>query len=345
MEELVKKSLKERIEDISVLIFEVANGNFDYTIDSSEENDDLDAIISGVNMLGQELKLSTVSRDHVQSMYDGVIDIIVVLDLGMNVQKVNGAYKQLIGLDESQILGKPLTDLIDLQLDQNLLNSVNAQMAKTGKYQNAEVYFKMENNTTVPTSASFSYLKNARNEHDAIMIVAKDITQIKETEQNLIKAKEAAEEANKAKGRFLSTMSHEIRTPLNSIIGFTDLLKITEIDDAQQEYVEMISNASTNLAKLLNDVLDLNKIDFGRLTLEEISYDFRATFTSNLHPYTYTAKEKRISLSYTMDDSIPKIVIGDPTRLNQVMLNLVSNAIKFTQHGQVDITFSAKTKK
>ncbi|MEP2950319.1 MAG: response regulator [Ekhidna sp.] len=340
----MKKSLQERIEDISALIFEVANGNFDYTIEAAGEDDELDAIISGVNMLGQELKISTVSKDHVQSMYDGVIDPIVVMDLNMNVQKVNGAFTQALGISEGEAKGKYLVELIDLEKTAHDIAEISNQMQQDGKYQNAELYFKTKDDDTLPTSASFSYLKNANNEHEGIMIVAKDITQIKETEKKLIEAKEAAEEANMAKGRFLSNMSHEIRTPLNGIIGFTDLLKTTETDDAQSEYIEMISNASTNLAKLLNDVLDLNKIDLDRIELEEIPYDFRATFTSNLNPYTYTAKDKGIELTYSFDESVPKIVVGDPTRLNQVLVNLVGNAIKFTQIGFVDITFSSVKK-
>ncbi|MEP1033169.1 ATP-binding protein [Ekhidna sp.] len=338
----MKKSLQERIEEISELIFEVANGNFDYTIEPSGEDDDLDAIISGVNMLGQELKISTVSRDHIQSMYEGVIDLIIVMDLNMNVKQVNSAFTQALGLDEKNVIEKYLPELIDLDNSPVLFPVIVNQMTKDGKYKNAELHFKTNGESLLPTSASFSYLKNARNENEGIMIVAKDITKIKETEQNLIEAKEAAEEANKAKGRFLSNMSHEIRTPLNGIIGFTDLLKSTEIDEAQEEYIDMISNASTNLAKLLNDVLDLNKIDLDRIELEEVPYDFRATFTSNLNPYTYTARDNGIELTYSFDETVPKIINGDPTRLNQILLNLVSNAIKFTKVGFVDVSFSAE---
>ncbi len=341
METLVKKTLQERIEEISELIFEVANGNFDYTIEPSSEDDELDAIISGVNMLGQELKISTVSRDHIQSMYESVIDLIIVMDLEMNVKQVNSAFSQTLEIEEGYVIGKNIEELLDLNNNQTLLPSISEQLAKEGRCKNAELHFRSSDTNPLPTSASFSYLKNSRNENEGIMMVAKDITKIKETEQNLIEAKEAAEEANQAKGRFLSNMSHEIRTPLNGIIGFTDLLKSTDTNDAQKEYIDMISNASTNLAKLLNDVLDLNKIDLDRIELEEVPYDFRATFTSNLNPYTYTARDNGIELSYSFDESVPKVINGDPTRLNQILLNLVSNAIKFTKIGFVDVSFSS----
>lgn len=344
MEKETKESLQRRIDEISELIFEVANGNFDYTIDASKENDELDAIISGVNMLGQELKKSTVSRDHIQSMLDGVIDMILVLDLDMQVEKTNDTYVKTMGFELSMVKGKKLTELIDLSGDDSLIEDIAKQLKKTGKYSDAELYLKTSEEDTIPTSASFSYLKNVKGDNEGIMIVARDITKIKETEQNLIHAKELAEEANLAKGRFLSNMSHEIRTPLNGIIGFAELLQTGDMSDSQREYVDMICHASTNLAKLLNDVLDLNRIDLDRIELENIPFDFRATFTSNLNPYIFTANEKGVELNYTFDESVPKIVIGDPNRLNQVLVNLVSNAIKFTKIGFVDVSFEGITK-
>ncbi len=343
MEELIKNTLKERIEEISELIFEVANGNFDYTIEPSGEDDELDAIIYGVNMLGQELKTSTVSKNHMQSMYDGVIDMMVIMDTDMNIKTVNDAFTQFTNKRPDQVIGRHLGEIVDLLNNRDLLIKINRQLDTNGKFHNAELLFKTETGT-IPTSSSFSCLKNANGKKEGIMIVAKDITQIKETEQKLIEAKEAAEEANKSKGRFLSNMSHEIRTPLNGIIGFTDMLKTTDLDEDQHEYVEMISNSGTNLSKLLNDVLDLNKIDLDRLTLEEIPYDFRATFTSNLNPYTYTAKEKGIEFKYSFDRSVPKTIIGDPTRLNQILVNLVGNGIKFTENGSVEVLFSTTKK-
>lgn len=345
METQLKDKLIARMEDISALIFEVANGNFDYTIEPSGEDDELDAIISGVNMLGQELKISTVSRDYIQSMYDGVIDMIIVLDLQLQVRKVNGTCTQTTGFNENQLVGQSIFDIVRYNKDdRKLISKVFREMNKEGKYHNAEVYLNSSMGGHVPTSASFSFLKDAKGDKEGIMIVARDITQIKETEQNLIRAKEAAEEANLAKGRFLSCMSHEIRTPLNGIIGFANLLQNTDTDDTQSEYVEMIQSSGKNLAKLLNDVLDLNKIDLDKLTLEVIPFDFRATITSNLNPYKHLSAEKDVNFNYTFDKSVPKMLKGDPTKLNQVLLNLVGNAIKFTENGSIDVTFSAENK-
>lgn len=333
-----------RIEEISNLIFEVANGNFDADLDFSEKEDELDAIIAGVIMLGEELKASTVSRDYMQSIYDGVVDMLIILDMDCKVQKVNKAFTQYLGFAEFEIVGKTLPELIGEDRNSNkLLGKITEQLQSVGQYQSDEISFKTRYGSSLPTSASFSYLQNNKHEKEGIMIIAKDITRIKETEKELIRARETAEEANRAKGRFLANMSHEIRTPLNGIIGFTELLQSTKTDETQGEYLGMIKKSGENLAKLLNDVLDLNKIDLDKLTLESVPFDFRETVSSNLNPYKYLASEKGLSLSYSFDGSVPKILQGDPTRLNQVLLNLVANALKFTEDGGIEITFSAST--
>ncbi|MEM9895359.1 MAG: ATP-binding protein [Bacteroidota bacterium] len=342
MSALAKRTFDQRIEEISTLIFEVANGNFNYTIDTSEENDELDAIVAGVNMLGQELKKSTVSRDHMESVYDAVVDMIIITDIHLNLKEVNNAYAQTIGFKQNELVGESLATLIDMNQSDNISVVVN-QMDIDCKYQSAEMYFKRKDGTTIPTTASFSYLKSPQGEKEGIMIVAKDISRMKETERNLIKAKEAAEEANLAKGRFLSNMSHEIRTPLNGIIGFTELLSHTDLNESQKESVDMINNSSHNLSRLLNDVLDLNKIDLDLIDLEEIPYDFEKTFRANLSPYVHIANEKGIDFSFEFSESFPTI-IGDPTRLNQVIINLVTNAIKFTEKGHVKVEFELQSK-
>lgn len=339
----IKSRLQERINDISALIFEVANGNFDYKISHTEEDGDLDAIISGVNMLGQELKISTVSRDHVQGLYNGVVDIIVVMNMDMKVEQVNHAFTHDLGLHNDEVKGLDIKELLEHnELTDQSMVKVESELENNGKCQGVELFFKTKWGVAIPTSASFSFLKSVDGKRDGIMIVAQDITKIKEAEQKLIEAKEAAEEANLAKGRFLSNMSHEIRTPLNGIIGFANLLQGTNLDVVQSEYLEMIRVSSENLAKLLNDVLDLNKIDLDKLTLEMVTFDFRETISSNLNPYRHMAKEKGLRLNYVFDSTVPDTVKADPTKLNQILLNLIGNAIKFTEEGEIEIIFAAQ---
>ena len=337
----MKTTVKDRIEEISKLIFEVANGNFDYKIEAPEDSDDeLEAIVLGVNMLGQELKKSTVSRDYMQGIYNGVIDMLIIMDSNLEIKSINGAVTDILGFKEEELVGRSLMEISETVDGKDILKSVRSDLDKSGKNNTTDLLLCSKKRLKIPTSSSFSILKSNKGV-EGVMLMAKDITELKEKENELRLAKEAAEKANLAKGRFLSNMSHEIRTPLNGIIGFAELLKGTKTTKTQSEYLSLIHSSGETLAKLLNDVLDLNKIDLDKLQLEKVPFDFRETIDSNFNPYKFLANEKTLVFNYTMDDNIPKVIVGDPTRINQILVNLVSNAMKFTEKGEINVKFSA----
>ena len=337
----MKTTVKDRIDEISKLIFEVANGNFDYKIESPDNPDDeLEAIVWGINMLGQELKKSTVSRDYMEGIYNGVIDMLIIMDSNLKIKSVNGAVTDILGFKEEELVGKLLMEISETVDGKDILKSVKSDLDKIGKNNTTDLLLCSKKRLKIPTSSSFSILKSNKGVEE-VMLMARDITQLKEKENELRLAKEAAEKANLAKGRFLSNMSHEIRTPLNGIIGFTELLKGTKTTKTQSEYLSLIHSSGETLAKLLNDVLDLNKIDLDKLQLEKVPFDFRETIDSNFNPYKFLANEKTLVFNYTMDDNIPKVIVGDPTRINQILVNLVSNAMKFTEKGEINVKFSA----
>jgi signal transduction histidine kinase/CheY-like chemotaxis protein len=159
-------------------------------------------------------------------------------------------------------------------------------------------------------------------------------------QQKLKEAKEQAEQANKAKSQFLANMSHEIRTPLNGILGLTQIMQQEEVSEEFQKYLSMIHSSGSNLTKLINDILDFSKIESGKMELENILFDFRKTINDNLEHFHYLAEHKGIAMSCQFSDSVPTEVIGDPTRINQIMANLVGNAVKFTEKGSIEINFS-----
>lgn len=332
--------LKERIDDIGRLISEIASGNFDYKIEQSNQDDELDAIIAGINMLGEELKTSTVSRDYMDSIYKGVVDMLIVMDADFVIQSSNDAVSQTLGLESSETTGKPLSDLL---ADESvfLTDSIRRNLDNNGHINNIELYFRAKDNAAVPTSCSLSVLYDNQKRKSGILIIAKDITQQKKTEEELRRAKDNAEAASKAKSRFLASMSHEIRTPLNGILGLTEILLGETQDPKQRQYLQMIQSSGQTLTKILNDILDLNKIETGKLTIESIPFNFAETMKSNLHPYRYLAEQKGLQFQYHVDESVPKILVGDPTRINQIMVNLIGNAIKFTDKGRVDIRFTS----
>ena len=250
----MKTTVKDRIDEISKLIFEVANGNFDYKIESPDNPDDeLEAIVWGINMLGQELKKSTVSRDYMEGIYNGVIDMLIIMDSNLKIKSVNGAVTDILGFKEEELVGKLLMEISETVDGKDILKSVKSDLDKIGKNNTTDLLLCSKKRLKIPTSSSFSILKSNKGVEE-VMLMARDITQLKEKENELRLAKEAAEKANLAKGRFLSNMSHEIRTPLNGIIGFTELLKGTKTTKTQSEYLSLIHSSGETLAKLLNDV-------------------------------------------------------------------------------------------
>ncbi|MGV3504803.1 MAG: response regulator [Adhaeribacter sp.] len=332
------KVLKERIEEIIALIAEVANGNFDYQLEASETGDELDAVISGVSMLGQELKNSTVSRDFMQSIYQGVVDMLLVLNTDFTIRNVNEALEELLGLKQEELQGLPLAALVQPDAAFSL-DSLLEEFQHTGKILNAELMFQTREGRKIPTSCSFSFLKNNGRQAGGILIIAKDISALKKNQKELKEAKEKAEAANEAKSNFLSSMSHEIRTPLNGIMGFTDLLMETPLSPAQAQYLHLIKTSGSNLTKLLNDILDLHRIEQDKISLETLPFDFRKTISANLEPYRHLAESKDLDFSFTFDPALPQMVSGDPGRFTQVLVNLVSNAIKFTETGGIEVYF------
>lgn len=181
---------------------------------------------------------------------------------------------------------------------------------------------------------------NEKNKIAGVSVFSQDITQEKNNELNLIVAKKEAEELAKAKSQFLSNMSHEIRTPMNAIIGLTGLLLEENLTTQQRENLNTLKFSADNLLVIINDILDLSKIESGKITFEEIDFDCRQIIEQITKTFSLQVKNKEVELESTTDENIPENLWGDPYRLTQMLNNLVGNAVKFTQKGKV--TISAK---
>ncbi|MEO6452794.1 MAG: ATP-binding protein, partial [Ginsengibacter sp.] len=164
-----------------------------------------------------------------------------------------------------------------------------------------------------------------------------DITERKNAELEIVKAKLEADEARKTQEQFLANMSHEIRTPMNGIIGMTQLIAGTQLTGEQKEYVDTIRESGSNLLVIINDILDVTKIVAGKILIEEVDYIFKDVVKNSIKITQFRAESKGVSLTSEVDNNIHPVLIGDPVRLNQILTNLIGNAIKFTEKGEVKV--------
>ncbi len=246
--------------------------------------------------------------------------------------EVNEAFQKLFGLSKSKIIGNNHSDLFPGSID-TIMKYINKFFNKLVKGKSVQIddYYSQQYDKW------FEIAIYSPKENDIVIIIT-DITHIKDTEKRIIKARDFAESANRAKSEFLANMSHEIRTPINGIVGMIDLTMLTELSADQRDNLLTAKVCANSLLKIINDILDFSKLEAGKVTLENISFNIKNLLVETVKTHSSRINAKGLELHYTFSSSIPPLLIGDPNRLRQILNNLISNAIKFTEKGHIAIS-------
>ena len=262
--------------------------------------------------------------------------IAIILDESGNITFCNNALLELTGWQRQEIMGQNWCDLF-VPPEQYPRELFVSQLAKESipSYHENDILTKMGAHRLI--SWSNTMLRDPSGRPSGTASIGEDITVRRQAEQALEKAKVAAEEANEAKSRFLANMSHELRTPMNGIIGMTQLTLDTDLTSEQREYLEGIKDSADSLLHIVNEVLDFSKIEAGTLNLESIEFDVRRAIEVIAKGFERGAREKNLKLTCEFQPDIVDTVAGDPGRLRQILINLIGNAIKFTERGEIGI--------
>jgi two-component system, sensor histidine kinase and response regulator len=283
-----------------------------------------------------------------ETTFDSLSDLMISIhDREQKIVKINKAFAEFVNKPPEEIIGRHCYEIVH-GASSPILECPHCKCMETGKVETLEFQDEKTDRFFEVTATPRRSLDNslAGTVHVIKDITSRKITENKMREQNtylqalsddLKKQTEKADAANSAKSRFLATMSHEIRTPLNGIVGMACLLNETVLNSEQRKYTDIINTSSDVLLSLINDILDVSKIEAGKLVLETIDFDLRDALENAVEVLAIRTLEKKLKIGYVIAPLVPSAIKGDPGRLRQIIINIVGNAVKFTNRGEVAV--------
>ena len=275
------------------------------------------------------------SEAKLRAIFNSSIDAIGVLTEGTHIW-TNPAYQKMFGYEKDEdFIGKPVTDLIEPAHRNAIIENIKKRIKGDNPLNYYETVGLKRDGSTFDIDVHVSnYELNGKK---CTLMVLRDITETKKSREALLKAYEEAERANQAKSEFLANMSHELRTPMNGIIGFSSMLNESELDDSQRECLNFVLESAKHLLNIINDLLDISKIEAKAMCIDSINFSPIELLKDTAINFSAAAKKKNIKLFHSIDPEIPEKLSGDAQKLRQIMLNLIGNAVKFTDKGSVTV--------
>lgn len=304
----------------------------DPIITNAKVNTYLELFLQREQLITQNRKL-----EHYALRVENAADINAMIDpVTMEVVEVNSAIKSVMGYTPNKLVGSSMLDYLHPDELHDIKNLIHHFIKQGEPVINFESRFRNSRHDYIWLSVQMV------NKHGYLFTNARDVSANRHYIQEIVRAKENAENERKAKEQFLANMSHEIRTPLNGIIGLTRLIRDSELNEDQTESVDLILHSSHSLLNIINDILDLSKIEAGKFTFDTTDFQLEKIVSGVIALLKNKADAKELTLSYHLDREIPEWIVGDPHRLNQILMNLIGNAIKFTSKGSVEVRMSVE---
>ena len=310
-----------------------------------EGNQYADGLLSDIT----ERKLAEEARREKEELLRNAFDLaatgMVLTEIDGRFKRVNGAFCGLVGYSSSELVGTRFAD-ITVEEDQSISAEAREKLL-AGEATTVEVEkrYRHKSGNLVYCDMSISVVRDLQGRPLYFIAHVADIGQRKEAQRQLQHAKEAAEAASRAKSEFLANMSHEIRTPMNGIVGMTELALDMAVNGEQREYLDAVKVSARTLLTVINDVLDFSKIEAGKLQLDPVDVDLRSMLRSSTETMAFQARGKGLKFSCRIHEDVPDLVVVDATRVSQICTNLLGNALKFTEHGEVTLDVNCEARR
>ena len=297
------------------------------------------------------------TKEQLEQFIETSLDPMVIGDVDGIIVKANQSFLDFLGYTASEVIGgkafqfTPLEGTYESTTGEQIVIGSEyydeayvriAELFEKDKLLNWVTYFLNKKNQLVPITENIVLVRNDAGDVTASLGIIRDITEQRKAELALIASKELAEAANRSKSAFLANMSHEIRTPMNGVIGFTEMLLDTALDVEQREFAHTIKRSGEALLSLISDILDFSKIEAGHIEIEALCFDVEMLAYDACEMVRPRLGSRDVELLCRIGDNVPALVGGDPHRFRQVMLNLMGNAVKFTDHGEIELSLDVE---